>query len=455
MPQFAFHSKVIAHNHAAANAQPRQPASAERSERESPFAAMLDSAAPAERPSQTPAKPKRDAATRSDKPDRAQASAKSDTKTEKTDKSDKAANAKSTEKDTEAETSTETGAVPETTAEAKDTEETKATDALLAAIDIQPADTTAATELKTETSQTAQVANEAITNATVTTTTVAAAPADPVAPALSNPVEPVAKAEAGSDAAAVEPALSDQIAKPETGATPDKPADKSVQPEKSKVEPTTVDDTKKSVVAVEHENAAPRHRATREDLPQPAIDAQTHGATKLSTDPVQIALPAQAAHAAPPNHLAQIQSATDVQQPNAVPIEGLAVEIASKAVAGKNRFEIRLDPPELGRIEVRLDVDRHGQVTSRLIIDRADTLDLLRRDAQTLERALQDAGLKTGDGALQFSLRDHAMSRNDDKDAGTNAAALVVPDADLPAIEATQRGYGRLLGLGSGVDIRV
>src|SRR5262249_35481774 len=48
-----------------------------------------------------------------------------------------------------------------------------------------------------------------------------------------------------------------------------------------------------------------------------------------------------------------------------VPVAGLAVEIAARAQAGRNRFEIRLDPPELGRIDVRLDVDASGQVTSR------------------------------------------------------------------------------------------
>ena len=64
----------------------------------------------------------------------------------------------------------------------------------------------------------------------------------------------------------------------------------------------------------------------------------------------------------------------------AVPVAGLAVEIATRAKDGKNRFEIRLDPPELGRIDVRLDIDGKGNVTSRLLVDRADTLDLLRRD---------------------------------------------------------------------------
>src|SRR5262249_34923108 len=65
-------------------------------------------------------------------------------------------------------------------------------------------------------------------------------------------------------------------------------------------------------------------------------------------------------------------------QAAAVPIAGLALEIAARVQSGRSRFEIRLDPPELGRIEVRLDVDRGGQVPSRLVVDKAETLDLLR-----------------------------------------------------------------------------
>ena len=63
------------------------------------------------------------------------------------------------------------------------------------------------------------------------------------------------------------------------------------------------------------------------------------------------------------------------------PAAGLAVEIAARAQTGQNRFEIRLDPPELGRIDVRLDIDSSGQVTSRLVVERADTLEHLRRDS--------------------------------------------------------------------------
>ena len=153
----------------------------------------------------------------------------------------------------------------------------------------------------------------------------------------------------------------------------------------------------------------------------------------------------------------QIRSAPAASAPQAaaVPLAGVAIEIAGKALAGKNRFEIRLDPPELGRIEVRLDVDRDGQVTSHLIADRADTLDLLRRDSAGLERALQDAGLKTGDNGLQFSLRDQSMGRDQGNAPTPGAAQLVVSDDALPAIDAIPRNYGRLAGLGGGIDIRV
>ncbi len=141
----------------------------------------------------------------------------------------------------------------------------------------------------------------------------------------------------------------------------------------------------------------------------------------------------------------------------AVPIGGLAVEIAANVQIGRSRFDIRLDPPELGRIDVRLDVDRNGQVTSHLIVEKSATLDLLRRDAQQLERALQDAGLKTSDNGLQFSLRDQQQQagRNDDNGSQRNAQRLVVAEEEAIAAETAGRSYGRMAAQRGGIDIRV
>ncbi|MGB6506207.1 MAG: flagellar hook-length control protein FliK, partial [Xanthobacteraceae bacterium] len=81
----------------------------------------------------------------------------------------------------------------------------------------------------------------------------------------------------------------------------------------------------------------------------------------------------------------------------AVSIAGLPIAIAARVQAGSNQFDIRLDPPELGRIDVRLDVDSNGQVTSLVTVDRPETLTLLQSHQPQLERALQQAGLKTAD----------------------------------------------------------
>jgi flagellar hook-length control protein FliK len=157
---------------------------------------------------------------------------------------------------------------------------------------------------------------------------------------------------------------------------------------------------------------------------------------------------------------AAIAGATPANAPYAmassapVPISGLAVEFVSRVRNGNNRFEIRLDPPELGRIDVHLKVDRDGNVTSRLVVERAETLDLLRRDAPSLERALHNAGLKTGEQGLEFSLRNQAFDRDQSGRNESGASRLIIPDEVQPSGPITG-GYSRRFGIGGGIDIRV
>jgi flagellar hook-length control protein FliK len=139
-----------------------------------------------------------------------------------------------------------------------------------------------------------------------------------------------------------------------------------------------------------------------------------------------------------------------------VPLSGLALELAASARSGKSRFEIRLDPADLGRIDVRIDVDRNGQVTSHLRVEKPETLSMLRQDAPQLQRALDDAGFKTGNGGLQFSLRDQSSSgQNSGNETGRNAQRLVVSEEDTIPAAVAGRTYGRMLGSSSGVDISV
>ncbi len=41
--------------------------------------------------------------------------------------------------------------------------------------------------------------------------------------------------------------------------------------------------------------------------------------------------------------------------------DALAVSIAARSMSGAKQFDIRLDPPELGRVEVRLSIDATGK----------------------------------------------------------------------------------------------
>jgi len=196
----------------------------------------------------------------------------------------------------------------------------------------------------------------------------------------------------------------------------------------------------------------PSHRSDAGAPTPPGADV--NAAAKTSNDvPTQLPIPSSAPRASENAAAPATLVSQPGPQPAAVPLSGVAIEIAGKALAGKNRFEIRLDPPELGRIDVRLDVDRDGNVTSRLTVDRPDTLDLLRRDAAGLERALQDAGLKTANNGLQFSLRDQSMNEQQ-AEMSPGAAVLVANDESLPSIDVIPQRY-RLAGQGSGLDIRV
>ena len=96
-----------------------------------------------------------------------------------------------------------------------------------------------------------------------------------------------------------------------------------------------------------------------------------------------------------------------VQQLN---LPAIAFDIVRQVDAGNSRFQIRLDPPELGRIDVRLDMDKSGTVHARLTVDRAETLDLMQRDQRALQQALQQAGLDGSKTSLEFSLRQNPFA---------------------------------------------
>jgi len=104
-------------------------------------------------------------------------------------------------------------------------------------------------------------------------------------------------------------------------------------------------------------------------------------------------------------------------------VQEIAVSIAKRHADGSRRFEIRLDPPELGRIDVRLEAGADGRMQAHLTVDKAETYDLLKADQRALERALLEAGMKQDGSSLNLSLRDPAGGRGGERgDASARGA---------------------------------
>ena len=81
------------------------------------------------------------------------------------------------------------------------------------------------------------------------------------------------------------------------------------------------------------------------------------------------------------------------------------VQLTRAVQNGENKITIQLRPEELGRVEVKLDIAGDGRVKAMVMADKPETLDLLQRDLRTLERALQESGLKTDNNSLSFNLQ--------------------------------------------------
>jgi chemotaxis protein MotD len=189
------------------------------------------------------------------------------------------------------------------------------------------------------------------------------------------------------------------------------------------------------------------------EIAKPTIQPADAATAKLQ--PIAFPEPVRALGAS--FNAASLQAANmNDRNPVALNASALAVEIASRMRDGMRRFDIRLDPPELGRIDVRLEVDRAGNVTTKLTLDRPETLDLMQRDARGLERALQQAGLKTDGGGVEFSLRSHADQNPANDQSGRGAHSPDAHAADETArIEVVIEGYRSAAFARGGIDIRI
>ena len=109
--------------------------------------------------------------------------------------------------------------------------------------------------------------------------------------------------------------------------------------------------------------------------------------------------------------------------------EQIAMQISRAADHNIDRMTVHLKPAELGKVTIELEIGPDHRLHAVISAERSETLDLLQRDAKSLDKALADAGIKTDSGSLQFNLKGDGGAAEYDRGNGAKLhdGAVMLP----------------------------
>ena len=190
--------------------------------------------------------------------------------------------------------------------------------------------------------------------------------------------------------------------------------------------------------------------ATPDDRGEPAALDPAGDPAPFAQAPAAVDLRAAAAPGAPP----------PPPKANAETVVALAAQMARKLDDGITRFDLELNPGDLGRVDVRLEIDASGAVRAAFTFEDAHAAGELGRRADELQKSLESAGFNLS-GGLSFDVSgDRSQGRSQAwADAREGRAQSPQPPAPEPAREGladiTAALTGRRAPARSGVDIRI
>jgi flagellar hook-length control protein FliK len=97
-----------------------------------------------------------------------------------------------------------------------------------------------------------------------------------------------------------------------------------------------------------------------------------------------------------PTHTAVVRGSPET-------VAHLSAQILKKLEARSTRFDLELNPANLGRVDVRIEIGAHGRVTAALTFDNPQAAQDLRGKAAELQRSLEQAGFDLS-GGLTFDV---------------------------------------------------
>lgn len=132
----------------------------------------------------------------------------------------------------------------------------------------------------------------------------------------------------------------------------------------------------------------------------------------------------------------------------------VAAQVAK--AAGQNNAQrsimLQLNPPDLGRVNIQMQLTANNTLKTRIVVEKAETLQMLQRDIQTLEKALEEAGIKDGGENLEFSLsedgteferKNNSSSNSDGKNAKDDGEQEIVIETKMGWFVDAETGLPR------------
>ena len=195
---------------------------------------------------------------------------------------------------------------------------------------------------------------------------------------------------------------------------------------------------------------AAREAGTPAETPTPAAPSAADNAKPAEASPTPAALaaaaeeaePAAARLAEPPAETAEgaastapsSQSASEARAAAAQAVRGspetvatLAAAIVRKLEGRTTRFDMELNPGDMGRVDVRLRIDADGRVAAQMAFDNPVAAADLRARADELRRQLEQAG---------FQIASEDLSFTDRETGGFDRGAFEQPDPEVAAKRA-------------------
>ncbi len=108
---------------------------------------------------------------------------------------------------------------------------------------------------------------------------------------------------------------------------------------------------------------------------------------------------------------ATVRSADDVKDKLADIDTYKVVNVSKK----DNVLDIKLEPEQLGKVQIKLDFT-DGKANVVVSADKQQTLDLLQKDTKSIEKILNDNGMKADSGSLSFNLNGQGKGQQQNQD---------------------------------------